>query len=281
MLEAAMQEDNCFVTLTYTDKTLPRTTGGLPNLNPRDLQLWLKRLRKAMQPFRLRFYGVGEYGGKTERPHYHVMLFGMKPCSRGQTKQDYRGNPVPLECCPTCATIQDLWAIYQKEPDGSYRSASLGLVSVGTVTRESSAYVAGYVEKKLTSKTDPRLSGRHPEFSRMSQGIGRDFMWEVASTLLEYDLDMMEDVPSHLRHGNRVLPLGRYLRGKLREYIGRDAKAPQSTIDKIKEELSTLRKSAFDNSRSFKAEIVKAGDQRVLNMEKRAEIFKSKRERLK
>lgn len=281
MLEAAMQSENSFVTLTYTDKTLPLTTHGLPTLNPRDLQLWLKRLRKAMSPFRLRFYAVGEYGGKTERPHYHAILFGMRPCQNGQTKQDWRGNPIPLECCPSCAMIQDLWALYTKEETGQYRSASLGLVSCGTVTKESSAYVAGYVEKKLTSKTDPTLRGRHPEFSRMSQGIGRDFMWEVASTLLEYDLDLNEDVPTGLRHGAHVMPLGRYLRGKLREYIGRDAKAPQSTIDKIKEELQALRQSAFDNSRSFKAEIVQAGNQRVLNMEKRAEIFKTKKERLK
>lgn len=116
----------------------------------------------------------------------------------------------------------------------------------------------------------------------MSGGLGRDFMWEVASDWLRYDLEeKYQDVPGALRHGKKIMPLGRYLRGKLREMVGKDAKAPQATLDQIKEELRPVRESAFNSSRSFKDEIVKANEQAVLNMESRRAIFKSKKERLK
>lgn len=58
----------------------------VPVLNPRDLQLFLKRLRKKIHVFcltnglnrdeeRLRYYAVGEYGPAHFRPHYHLLLF--------------------------------------------------------------------------------------------------------------------------------------------------------------------------------------------------------------
>lgn len=117
---------------------------------------------------------------------------------------------------------------------------------VGTLTTESAGYIAGYVVKKMTASTDIRLNGRHPEFARMSlrPGIGADMMDEVASTLMTYGLETQADVPSALRHGNRVLPLGRYLRRRLRERIGKDPSAPQSTMDEIAEEMRPLREAA-------------------------------------
>lgn len=64
--------DNLFVTLTY-DRTPP------DGVNKRDVQLWLKRLRKKIQPKKIKYYLVGEYGTKTMRPHYHAILFNVKP----------------------------------------------------------------------------------------------------------------------------------------------------------------------------------------------------------
>lgn len=60
-----------FVTLTYHPKFLPY--GG--SLKKRDLQLFMKRLRKRDCNSKLRYYAVGEYGSKTARPHYHLLLF--------------------------------------------------------------------------------------------------------------------------------------------------------------------------------------------------------------
>ncbi|WGL31379.1 replication initiator protein [Dipodfec virus UOA04_Rod_997] len=65
-----------FATLTYSDDHLP-LHGDLPVLNKRDVQLFLKRLRK--QYGKLRYFLLGEYGSTTHRPHYHIMLFFHDP----------------------------------------------------------------------------------------------------------------------------------------------------------------------------------------------------------
>lgn len=62
---------SCCVTLTYDNEHLP------PNgeLRRSDVQKFLKRLRKC---YPCRYFGCGEYGSlKTNRPHYHIVLFGV------------------------------------------------------------------------------------------------------------------------------------------------------------------------------------------------------------
>lgn len=155
----------------------------------------------------------------------------------------------------------------------------MGDVDLGEVNTESAQYIAQYTTKKMTVKDDPRLTGRYPEFSRMSlkPGIGADFMHEVGSTLMQFNLEDSEgDVPSALRHGKRLMPLGRYLRRQLRKTVGMEPNAPQSTLDQAKEALQPLREAAFDASASFKETVIRAADQRVLQMEKLAEIYKKK-----
>lgn len=59
-----------FVTLTYSDMDLP--PGG--SLQKRDLQLFLKRLRKNTG-LKFKYFACGEYGEKFQRPHYHILIF--------------------------------------------------------------------------------------------------------------------------------------------------------------------------------------------------------------
>lgn len=58
-----------FVTLTYHPKFCPDF-----GLSKRHLQLYIKRLRKAYGK-KLRYFAVGEYGTKHNRPHYHLIIF--------------------------------------------------------------------------------------------------------------------------------------------------------------------------------------------------------------
>lgn len=186
--ESQLHSENCFVTLTYSEDNVP----ALGSLEPADTTLWLKKLRRAVEPRRFRYFLCGEYGDESGRPHYHACLFGIG--------------------------INDSAAID--------RAWGLGFTATAEFNDTTAAYVAGYVVKKMTAKDDPRLEGRYPEFSRMSNrpGLGAGAMELLAPSLTGgpglAERQLLGDVPSTLRMGRRSLPLGRYLRQKLREAVG-------------------------------------------------------------
>lgn len=76
-----------FLTLTYSDENaiwVDTEYGTFTTLYKRDLQLFMKRLRKYDSKIKsdskkkVRFFACGEYGEKTKRAHYHVMVFNLK-----------------------------------------------------------------------------------------------------------------------------------------------------------------------------------------------------------
>lgn len=71
--EMAYYDACSFVTLTYDNEHLPPDG----SLNKRDLQLYLKRLRKSVAPARIKYFACGEYGERFRRPHYHLILLGL------------------------------------------------------------------------------------------------------------------------------------------------------------------------------------------------------------
>lgn len=240
ILEAKEHKQNAFVTLTYSDEKLPKDG----NVDSVVLQKFLKRLRRAYMPATFRFYGVGEYGDVTNRPHYHLALFGFPTCSKGGTY--YGSSDV---CCSVCSLVLETW--------------KQGHVFLGSLTDESAAYIAGYVTKKFIWYPD----GLRPPFSRMSNrpGIGAGSMDEVASALLMEDYKG-DDVPTSVSINGKSRPFGRYLRTRLRQRIGRDGKAPQATLDKMAAELSELREKAYSYAPlgskkfAFKQEVISAGE---------------------
>jgi len=196
MLESKMHQSSLFVTLTYDQEHLPEGA----TLVPRHLVLYLKRLRKAVEPLKFRYYAAGEYGDQTWRPHYHVLIFGL----------------------PSLPAVARTW--------------TLGHVHIGTVTKQSVSYVAKYQLKNMRNSTDPRLMGRYPEFARMSRrpGIGGDAVEEIANVLTtESGCDHLVDsgdVPLCIRVAGNHLPLDRYLRRKIRESVGWDGKCPEDIL---------------------------------------------------
>lgn len=171
MNEASLYDENCFITLTYSDENLPKNS----SLLKRDFQLFMKRLRKEFSPKKIRFYSCGEYGEQFSRPHYHACLFGLDFADKIKYKGDMYRSP----------TLEKLWPY--------------GYSMIGSVTFDSAAYVARYVTKKLTGKmaekyytvdkrTGEVLAEKTPEFSLMSRrpGIGAPWLekWqkEVYST---------------------------------------------------------------------------------------------------
>lgn len=263
MLEATQHGENCFLTLTYNDDNLPDDK----SLNPKHVQDFLKRLRRRIEPKKIRYFAVGEYGETTHRPHYHLVLFGHPTCEKGVTDRTRTGA---IRCCDVCNSLQSDWP--------------MGNIYNGCLETASAAYVSGYVTKKLTDPRDERLEGRHPEFARMSlrPGIGADFMDEFASSLLEFNLHDLDDVPFALRHGTRTMPIGRYLQQRLRERVGKPKNAPEKTLKKIREELRNLQETAYANAPpgskafAFQQAIIDAAQGKIINMESR---FKRERKK--
>lgn len=200
-LEATSYGDNCFVTLTYDDSKLP---DGY-QLRPADLRNFLKRFRERISPLTVRFFAVGEYGDQSQRPHYHLSLFGVSGHT-DKVASRYRYWGFAHE-------IQLAWG--------------LGHTFTVPFSDLTARYVAGYTVKKMTSKDDYRLGNRHPEFARMSNrpGLGVPAILNLASTisLTGYGMQAngsLMDVPSVLTVGREKLHLGRFLTSKLREAVG-------------------------------------------------------------
>lgn len=189
VLEAGMHKENSFVTLTYAPEHLP--PGG--TLIPDHLSGFMKRLRARFPLARsVRFFGVGEYGGRFGRPHYHLILFGLG--------QKWAG------------LIEDCWRFGRRQ--------------VLPLSRELAQYICGYTLKKMTKKEDKRLRGLAPEFVRMSRrpGIGALAVGPVADALGRkaggFLLSVEGDIPYALQHGRQLLPLDRYMRDEIRKELG-------------------------------------------------------------
>lgn len=154
--EQQCHAQSCFLTLTYDDQNLP----AFGQLEKRALQLFFKRLRKAIGPFR--YVACGEYGELRRRPHFHVALFG----------NDFRDDRVEfgihkgerLFISPTLA-----------------RSWPFGHHAIGSLTFESAAYIARYITKRISGPgasarplgVDPdsgELVMPNPEFLLCSKG---------------------------------------------------------------------------------------------------------------
>ena len=73
--ESKLYKNNLFLTLTYDDEHV-----GNYSLRQRDMAAFNKKLRRYLQDNGLpniRIAYVGEYGGKTQRPHYHEIVFNL------------------------------------------------------------------------------------------------------------------------------------------------------------------------------------------------------------
>lgn len=184
-----------FITLTYNDLHLPRRwySGeyGLAyqsfSLCKRDFQLWLKRLRKNTGQD-IRYFGCGEYGPSTMRPHGHFQVFGLVLDDLvelpGRSELGYRYF--------TSKTIEDSWSFPARDEFGNemecpndasdevkelFRRA--GHVAIGEITWETCAYTARYITKKFLGRESQYYDffNIEPPFSMMSlkPGIGRRY----------------------------------------------------------------------------------------------------------
>lgn len=191
MLELQYHDSAYFVTLTYNDEHVPRRVYKVDDdtgeayesltLDKRDVQLFMKRLRKAFPDDKIRFFLAGEYGPKTFRPHYHAIIFGLHLNDLVPMRKDSRTGFTYY----SSPSLERVWSqlVDRKIEKGSiispYTYSSMGYVTVCNVTWETCAYTARYVTKKLTGPlakvyTDFDMT---PPFSLMSRkpGIARQY----------------------------------------------------------------------------------------------------------
>lgn len=66
-----------FITLTYADGCRPLNKSGIECVSKLDVQRWMKRLRKAVFPAKVRYFLISEYSPTNHHPHYHLILFNF------------------------------------------------------------------------------------------------------------------------------------------------------------------------------------------------------------
>lgn len=167
--EAKLHRHNCMLTLTYANAP----PGGVCK---RDFQLFMKSLRKAIAPTRIRFFACGEYGSKGQRPHYHAIIFGWIP--------------------------GDLESFFVRNGHTVYKSSFVekiwkhGYISVEDVTIDSAKYCAKYLQKLQNLPFNLA-----PPFTLMSNRPGIGFV----------DGDYSYLATDKLYHHGRYISTPRYL----------------------------------------------------------------------
>ena len=168
-------DKSVFVTLTYSDDYLPQNE----SLKKEDLQKFMKRLRKSLEKSerKIRYFACGEYGDKTERPHYHLIIYGL-----GLNIEDR-------------TLIMDAWP-YCDWSNRVIRSKSFGLVEPDSVR-----YVAQYIDKKFTgdkANAEYIEKGREPCFRCLSLGIGKNWVDKNREQIIQQQKLTLNGIPMQL-----------------------------------------------------------------------------------
>lgn len=163
ILEQQLSAQAFFLTLTYSEAYAPE------KLDYVDISSFLKRYRENTRAG-VRFFCVGEYGGKTNRPHWHLIMFtqGLLELSRGH-----------------CDMTE--WPH--------------GFAFVGDATAASMGYVARYALK---------TSGKPGNVVNMSRrpGLGLRRLGQIGRELAQREKHI-EKFPSWLMVGKRHYPMDR------------------------------------------------------------------------
>lgn len=173
--EAQLHKSSRCLTLTYSDKHVPRDY----SLSRRAMQLFMKRLRKRFADSKLRFFLVGEYGSKTDRPHYHALIYGLP------SDGEYKWSSVEGRNYYRSSEVEKAW---QEQ----------GHVLIGDVTPQSAAYVSGYLLKnsdgwnknyEFSHLETGELIERQAPFMACSNrpGIGRDWALRYSEEIFTHD----------------------------------------------------------------------------------------------
>ncbi len=213
LLESKLNLLTYYITLTYSETDLPFTG----DLQKSDLQDFFKRLRKNTG-LKLRYFAVGEYGGKKGRPHYHCLIFTNREFNiktRYNTKQK---RDIVID-----SDFHKAWyanSFVDVDPLVGDKSK-----------RHVSQYVCGYVLKKLTQSEVTRDINREPQFTLTSRkpGLAAEYAKIIAKRLKKHRIGLpgtdgiafTKDL-FMIKIDGKKYPLGRYMRDQIYKELGGD-----------------------------------------------------------
>lgn len=149
-----------FLTLTYNNEHLPKC-----GIFKEEIQLFMKRLRVRLDRLHIkhniRYFAVGEYGTKSARPHYHMILWNFPDCYPLSTI--HSKLKFVEQCWTHCSHDK-----YDKK--GAPITESLGFCYCVPCEKGAIGYVMKYMRKELVQP-----KGKNPVFflsSRKNGGIG-------------------------------------------------------------------------------------------------------------
>lgn len=208
--ESLNWQNNCFITLTYNEENVPRRETGALTLYKKDLCDFWKRLRyyekgveywtnpqtgKYENP--IRYLSCGEYGEKTQRPHYHAIVFNWKPNDLKMFKKNRQGDYL--------YTSKKLASIWGK-----------GHVIIGDVNYQTACYVSRYITKKKFGEKGRFLDEwyRDAEFSETSRngGIGLKYWQENKKNILDNNGIFIK-----VKDKVKLKPITKYFKKKFKE----------------------------------------------------------------
>lgn len=180
LCEEKISNSSFFLTLTYDTENVPITAKGFMGLRVRDLQLFFKRIRSAFDyrertnkdgcrgngrvKYSLKYFGVGEYGTRSNRPHYHAILYNV-PLELIIGEEDAR------------AVSLGLLSLNGKVPFKCPHWQN-GYVTVGSVSGASIGYCLKYMSKESRIPMHGN-DDRKKEFRLMSKGLGLNYLSEA------------------------------------------------------------------------------------------------------
>ncbi len=188
-LESKNWENNYFLTFTYNEENEFKIINSKTNILevlPTEYQKFLKRLRKYYwQHYRhrpIRFIASGEYGEKSGRPHFHLVLYNL-PIFDLEFWGYINGSNLS-----TSKIINKIWGN--------------GHVLIGEVNTKSIGYVVGYTTKKVFNKDKEKF--RKKEFFTMSRrpGIGYYYFEKHKKDLYKNDKVMIHTKTGYYSRNN-------------------------------------------------------------------------------
>lgn len=237
-----MQQDrksisSYFLTLTYEPQRCPVTKAGYMSLVKRDLQLFFKRLRKSHEKTLLdpiKYYACGEYGGKSFRPHYHVIIFNIElELMIGKRHADMiKAGTIPLD---------GKWPFVVSQWQN-------GHVTIGEVNGASVGYTMKYISKPKRIPQH-RNDDREREFALMSKGIGKDYLTPAIEAY--HKADLVNRMYLTTEQGKK-LAMPRYYKDKLYTYGERSEIAGYQKGEIEKRLLQETKQELAKGDQSFK-----------------------------